>query len=563
MGQVRPKLWVVGKPGVSLADLERRLGDAFELVEMAPGPLADIGAGQVPDYLLVSPAEFRILAAAPMAASSLLDTMGQGLCLIRASGELVWSNTKFLRYSENTRNRIIAAGRESLEVFKNATELPKDPIRRVEIASSEGGRFYEIVMSPVGVMGKSGPGVEKVAVLIRDITTDRKLRMKLDAIDQAGSQLVSFEAASVKKMNVFERLRLLETRIVQLCRDLMKFDHFSVRLIDERTGRLEIVMSTGLPQEAIELEIFPLPENNGITGYVAATGKSYICADTECDRRFLPGLANARSSLTVPMKLHDRVIGVFNVESDQPSAFSEDDRQFAEIFGRYVAIALHMLNLLVVERSAVNETLSGRVEGELSEPLKDILIEADWFKDLVSANPEAAKHLERIRADVEAINRRVKNVATGPQTLLGLEGAMAERQHEPLLDGKRILVADDEANVRRIIHDVLCNRGCEVTIFESGVGAIAALDDVAAGKLPPFDAVISDIRMPDRNGYEVFASARKNCPGLPVILMTGFGYDPHHSIVRASQEGLQAVLFKPFPVDRLLDEVRKAVGAKG
>ena len=49
---------------------------------------------------------------------------------------------------------------------------------------------------------------------------------------------------------------------------------------------------------------------------------------------------------------------------------------------------------------------------------------------------------------------------------------------------------------------------------------------------------------------------------VPVVLMTGFGYDPHHSIVRASQEGLQAVLFKPFPVDRLLDEVRKAVGPK-
>jgi hypothetical protein len=41
--------------------------------------------------------------------------------------------------------------------------------------------------------------------------------------------------------------------------------------------------------------------------------------------------------------------------------------------------------------------------------------------------------------------------------------------------------------------------------------------------------------------------------------MTGFGYDPSHSIVRASQEGLQAVLFKPFKVDQLLNECRKAL----
>ena len=44
-------------------------------------------------------------------------------------------------------------------------------------------------------------------------------------------------------------------------------------------------------------------------------------------------------------------------------------------------------------------------------------------------------------------------------------------------------------------------------------------------------------------------------PSTPVILMTGFGYDPNHSIVRASQEGLQAVLFKPFKVDQLIAEV--------
>lgn len=560
MGQARPKLWMVGSPGLPLEDLKRRLGESFDIVSVPAAPLTDMGSDGSPELLLVSPADVRKLAAAPAAAASLLDTMGQGVCLLRAGGEIVWSNTKFLRYDEVTRARIAGAAGEALEHFR--TGAVHDSTRRVEIASSDGLRFYEVVMSPAGAPSRPGAPIDTVAALVRDITTDRRLRMKLDAIDQAGSQLVGFEAATVRKMNVFERLRLLETRIVQLCRDLMKFDHFSIRLIDERTGRLEIVMSTGLPQEAIELEIYPLPEDNGITGYVAATGRSYICADTSCDSRFLPGLANARSSLTVPLRLHDRVIGVFNIESDRPDAFTEDDRQFAEIFARYVAIALHMLNLLVVERSTINEAISGRVEGELSEPLKDILQEADWFKDLAARDPEAARHIERIRADVESINRRVKNVATGPQTLLGLEGAMAERKHDPLLQGRRVLVADDEANVRRIIHDVLHNRGCEVTTHESGVGAIAALEERAAAGGPKFDVVISDIRMPDRNGYEVFAAVRKVCPGVPVILMTGFGYDPHHSIVRASQEGLQAVLFKPFPVDRLLDEIRKAVAPK-
>ena len=57
----------------------------------------------------------------------------------------------------------------------------------------------------------------------------------------------------------------------------------------------------------------------------------------------------------------------------------------------------------------------------------------------------------------------------------------------------------------------------------------------------------------------MFASAHKHNSHLPVILMTGFGYDPNHSIVRASQEGLQAVLFKPFKVEQLLSEIRRAL----
>jgi DNA-binding NtrC family response regulator len=78
----------------------------------------------------------------------------------------------------------------------------------------------------------------------------------------------------------------------------------------------------------------------------------------------------------------------------------------------------------------------------------------------------------------------------------------------------------------------------------------------------PADLVVSDIRMPDHNGYELFAATQKLKHPPPVILMTGFGYDPHHSIVRASQEGLQCVLFKPFQVDQLIAEVHKAFGAK-
>ena len=118
-----------------------------------------------------------------------------------------------------------------------------------------------------------------------------------------------------------------------------------------------------------------------------------------------------------------------------------------------------------------------------------------------------------------------------------------------------------------------------MVVCENATDAIAALHGAAPASAsaaglergtavspgdPPrgFDVLVSDIRMPDKTGYEIFAEARKLYADLPVILMTGFGYDPHHSIVRASQEGLQCVLFKPFQADRLIEEVHKALTPK-
>jgi CheY-like chemotaxis protein len=558
MGESRPRLWIVGGAGLPAGEVQRRLADLFEVTLVPPALIGDVAINAHSDFVLSRGDEVArganpsTQALGPAGdALEAIEALAQGVALASPSGEVSWANARFRALPDDVRKLIAEVCRGAERLLGDA--MLAHSVHRQEITTrseDDEGETLEVSVTSSGA---------DLAVVVRDITGDRRLRQKIDAIDQAGASLVSLNAETVRKVNAVERLKMLQNRIVSACVDLLKFDHFLIRVLDERTGKLEMIMHSGLPQEAVELEIRPAIEGNGISGYVAATGRSYICYDTHQDRRFLPGFSNARSSLTIPLRLHDKVIGIFNVESDRVGAFSEDDRQFAEIFSRYVAIALHMLNLLVVERSATSETFSGRVEGELSAPLEDILKEADWLKELANRDQEAAGHVQRIITDVDAIRKRVKNVASGAQTLLGVEGALTDVKIDPLLLGKVILVADDEANVRRIIHDVLHKRGAEVCTFPNGLEAIEALEGAAAGLRPGFDVVLSDIRMPDRNGYEVFAAARKTAPGLPVILMTGFGYDPHHSIVRASQEGLQNVLFKPFPVDRLIEEVKKAV----
>ena len=78
-----------------------------------------------------------------------------------------------------------------------------------------------------------------------------------------------------------------------------------------------------------------------------------------------------------------------------------------------------------------------------------------------------------------------------------------------------------------------------------------------------YAAVIADIRMPDMSGYDFLLKLQEamDVEPLPLILMTGFGYDPGHSIVKARQAGVTDVLYKPFRLDQLLATVEKVVAA--
>lgn len=563
MADARPKVVILGGDGIPAAALAESLRDRYDVTIIdgrdAPGAIG-------PDDLVISTASrFSPPHAGRQQSAMLLDAIGEGVALTRPDGEVLWSNERFRRLLPETHEHIARFCRQASAWFD---ERDGDPVLRdgsmecrFDVDETDSGRSYELWISPAppGEGPPGDPDTQRLAVVVRDVTETHRIQQKIEAISRAGHDLASLEAESVARMDVIERLELLRKKVVRYCHDLLSFDHFAIRLVEPQNGKLELLMSSGLPQEAIELDLVPSLEGQGICGYVAASGQSYVCSDITKDRLFLPGLADARSSLTVPLRLHDKVIGVMDIESEAVSAFGEEDRRFAEIFARYIALAIHMLDLLVVERTTTNRNVSGRFEGELSEPLEDIVQETDWFKELAAKDPEAARHIARIRSDVDIIRRRVRGVASGPQTLLGVDQALSVRRTDPLLERKRILVADDEPNIRRIIRDVLHNRGAYVVTCADGSEAMLAVSQASNGD--GFDLVVSDIKMPDRNGYEVFSAVRKVMPGVPVILMTGFGYDPSHSIVRASQEGLQSVLFKPFQVERLLDEVRRALSA--
>ena len=534
MVETQPKLVLVGGNPEMASELSHLLGDKYEIVPQ--------------------PDEFGLAA--------VLKALGEGVCIVDPDGNIIWSNDYFLNLDAGIRGEVHSL---CVQAADSIASLHHDArgalVTKHELSSVDDHHVYDIYITGLADRDDTGMQAGRVAAIVRDVTIAKHAQKKMSALDRAGFELVRLDVKEIREMNALERLQLLEKRIVRYSSELLKFDHFAIFLIDQRTNRLQMVMQSGLPPEIQDLDLYLEAEGSGISGHVASTGQSYICNDVSKDDRFLPGLSGAKSSLTVPLRVSDRVIGIMDIESQQVGAFDDQDRLYAEIFGRYVAMALHMLQLLVSERTETNIVISDRVTGEINEPLDDILLEIDWLTEHeVDADPETKSHIRRILMDVESIRNRLKSVASGPQTLLGVDKAMLEREQDPAMIGKRVLIADDNPKIRKIIGEMLAHRGCETIVVEDGSHAIELLKKITTEHAPRFDLVISDIQMPDRNGYEVFSAARKHCDDVPVILMTGFGYDPHHSIVRASQDGLQSVLFKPFEIELLMTQVREALG---
>jgi CheY-like chemotaxis protein len=109
--------------------------------------------------------------------------------------------------------------------------------------------------------------------------------------------------------------------------------------------------------------------------------------------------------------------------------------------------------------------------------------------------------------------------------------------------GASILVAEDESMVRMIAVETLRDAGFEVHEASDGAEALALLQ-----KGVKVDLLISDIKMPRMNGYQLVEAGRALRPEMKVLLMTGYAQDPiPDSMTRA---GIR-VLYKPFNVDEL------------
>jgi PAS domain S-box-containing protein len=245
-----------------------------------------------------------------------------------------------------------------------------------------------------------------------------------------------------------------------------------------------------------------------------------------------------------------------------------------------IGFAKDMTDLRLHEQLETLAQLGIGLAHEINNPLESLVNNAEmlerYLKDNASREDYAVEHdridaikreLRRIQAIVERVGEMAASGTYGTieylpgrlMTDLGLEDEPKVDRHVRAgnghLNGKTILVVDDDADVCASMADILGCEGCNIITTHSGIEALRYL------RQRPVDLVLTDVVMPDMDGYDLFQEIQTNRPELPVVLMTAFYYDKDHVIKRSKSSGLKDVIYKkPIDPNRLIELIDARVG---
>ncbi|MCX7097817.1 MAG: sigma-54 dependent transcriptional regulator [Methylococcales bacterium] len=123
-----------------------------------------------------------------------------------------------------------------------------------------------------------------------------------------------------------------------------------------------------------------------------------------------------------------------------------------------------------------------------------------------------------------------------------------------MLNGSRVLIADDEPNARRVLEILLRKLGCEVHSAADGHEALALMQDTG------MDLLITDLNMPGMGGLELLATLRKLGHTFPVIVVTAYG--TVENAVSAMKQGAFDFIIRPLDVGQVEMVIRRALGVR-
>jgi CheY-like chemotaxis protein len=400
---------------------------------------------------------------------------------------------------------------------------------------------------------------EKVSSLASEQTSephplsDSAAHRRLDALHQAGRDLAALDPEMLASLDGQSRIDFLKANILHCARSVLGQEKVDIRLLNPSNQALEPLVCEGMRPEIKAMKLKAEPVNNGISGWVASQGEPYYCPDARIDPLNIAGASDALTCFTVPLLDQGKVIGVMSIEDAKVNAFTKEDRAAFYEFGQEIASALHTLRLLSTERAGLANKSVEYLSREMALPIDQILNQASALRDRFKSDVLATVSLDTILNSARTLKHTIRGAA---KSIHGEDPLLAMAPPPPGVQFDfRILVAESDERYRKLAHTMLGKLGC--TVETTGTAAEA----LAQSRTTKYDMAWIDLRLPDMTGYDLFCRLKAEQPQLPVVLTTDFGYDSTHSIIRARQDGLHGVLYKPFRLDQIHEVLTKKMSS--
>lgn len=125
---------------------------------------------------------------------------------------------------------------------------------------------------------------------------------------------------------------------------------------------------------------------------------------------------------------------------------------------------------------------------------------------------------------------------------------------------QHILIVDDESSILELLSTFFEKRGYRVTCFNTGAEALDFLESNHSVQKTPdtVDIMVLDLFLDEEDGLEVLSQAKELRPGLPVVILTGMGFDDE-ILKEAQSRGARGYVSKTLPMNQLLMEVHRAL----
>ena len=324
-------------------------------------------------------------------AKKVIDSLTIAVVLVDKAHRIRYGNARFVEWFDlDDGNNETLIGQDFYKtirfpVFVDGCFAPfhyapqqKEPTRSVlsypkkEVGSELGRRFEMLVSCLTDNLVDASPDDVCFKIELKETSAMNRYEQQLATLRTVGKDLAFCTNEKLHESEDDLKTRFKQT-IQNQMHDVLNYDVFEIRILDKKTNELIPFSSFGVDRTATARRLYASSNNNGITGFVASSGEPYICNDAKNDPLYIQGAINAKSSITVPLVFNNEIIGVCNVESLKPNAFSTQDLVFLELYAKDLAFAIHLLEYTRSKDSFVRQTCNRILHNDLDSAFYAVL----------------------------------------------------------------------------------------------------------------------------------------------------------------------------------------------